>query len=405
MTVLKTLTDFEQAGLHSNFCLADGHAYQDLHPAFTHIIDSLPQIWHDASNYSIPEAELRFNNHYASFINAPVLNNFKNFNICPTASNSIDLIAAVLKNLQLTAVLVEPTFDNLALLVKRRGVPLSPIQDTLLFEAAELNAIEENLPTLKNYDVLFLVHPNNPTGLVLSENGFKNIVNFCKKHNMLIVIDNCFRVYRRTNFCDYSILIESSVSFIAFEDTGKVWPTQDMKASLIYYSDDLKKIIKELYNEIYLCVSNFSLAILSSFFDETAKVGLKQTIWDVVDSRRILLRKALAGSVLSVTNESINSTLPVEWLKYDHTDKNDIIICQELKRLNLAVLPGRQFYWNSSNSHNNQSNIRVSLMKRETIFSTGLDILQRYSASLGSQMNNKQAEQLTAIHQALLSAI
>ena len=220
-----------------------------------------------------------------------------------------------------------------------------------------------------------------------------------------MVIDNCFRVYRRTHFCDYSILIESTVSFIAFEDTGKVWPTQDMKASLIYYSDDLRKIIKELYNEIYLCVSNFSLAILSSFFDETAKIGLKKTIWDTVDSRRVLLRKTLAGSVLSVTNESINSTLPVEWLRYSRTDKNDIILCQELKRLNLAVLPGRQFYWNSSDSYNNHSNIRVSLMKRETVFSTGLDILQKYCTTLGNQTSNKQKDTLTKIHQEVLSAI
>ena len=86
MTALKTLTDFEQAGLHSNFCLADGHAYQDLHPAFTQIVESLPQLWHDSASYSIPEAEARFNNRYSAFINAPILKDFKNFNICQTAS-------------------------------------------------------------------------------------------------------------------------------------------------------------------------------------------------------------------------------------------------------------------------------------------------------------------------------
>ena len=381
MTALKTLTDFEQAGLHSHFCLADGHAYQDLHPSFNPIVRSLPEIWKSSAEQSIPEAEIQFNQRYASFIQAPILSNYQHVRICPTASNSIDLVAAVLKNLQFNAVLVEPTFDNLALLVKRRGVQLSPVQDSTLFNAAESDEIEALLPQLKHYNALFIVHPNNPTGLVLSEHGFKNIVNFCKKHAITMVVDNCFRVYRRTHFCDYTILINSGVSFMAFEDTGKVWPTQDLKASLIYYSQDLANIFNELYNEIYLCVSNFSLGILGAFFDETAKVGLQKTIWDIVDSRRQLLRKTIAESIFSVTEESIHSNLPVEWLQSSVNDKNDITLCQELKRLNLAVLPGRQFYWNSSNNPEHHKNIRVSLMKRQTIFYSGLDILRQYCST------------------------
>jgi len=399
MNALKTLTDFEQAGLHSHVCLADGHAYQDLHPDLTQIVQRLPQIWYDSAEQSIPDAETHFSNGYASFINAPILKDFKNFNICPTASNSIDLIGAVLKNKQLNAVMIEPTFDNLALLVRRRGVHLTPVRDTALFEAAELNAIDDNFPHLKEYGALFLVNPNNPTGIVLSETGFKNIVHFCKKHAIVMVIDNCFRAYRRAHFQDHAILIESSVSFMAFEDTGKVWPTQDLKASLIYYSDDLKSIFTELYNEIYLCVSNFSLGILSSFFNETAKSGLDNVIWNVVDSRRQRLRDVLKETALSVTDESRHSYLPVEWLKYSPNDKNDILLCQELKQLNLAVLPGRQFYWDSSDQACHQHNIRVSLMKRETIFSAGLSILEDYCNTGSMPLHRTHETKLSVVTQ------
>jgi len=384
-SALNTLTDFEVAGLHSNFCLADGHAYQDLHPAFGKIVQSLPQLWHSAAEQSIPDAERLFNEYYASFIKAPILKDYKNFRICPTASNSIDLVGAVLKNLQLNAVLVEPTFDNLALLVQRRGVSLSAIADKDLFDAAQANEIDQSFPHLKNFGALFLVHPNNPTGLILSEDAFKNLVDFCKRHDIVMVIDNCFRIYRRNLFNDYKILIESSVSFMAFEDTGKVWPTQDLKASLIYFSEDLRKIFNEIYNEVYLCVSNFTLKILSTFFDVTAQEGLQKTIWDVVDTRRPLLRKVIEGTRLSVPEISRNSKLPVEWLTYSSNDRNDLAICRELKELNLAVLPGRQFYWNSSNDFRSQKFIRVSLMKRESIFFTGLAILEQYCKELRSE--------------------
>lgn len=382
---LDTLTDFEIDGLSSHYCLADGHAYQDLHPAFEKIIESLPAIWHNSATLTIPEAEQRFNKSYASFIKSPILEKrHRNFKICPTASNSIDLVGATLKSLNYHVAMIEPTFDNLALLIRRRGVKLSSISDLDLFRAAEDGNIDKALPLLKNFDAVVLIHPNNPTGYTLSENGFKNVVQFCVSHDITLVIDNCFRAHRRTHYGDYDILIESGVSFIAFEDTGKVWPTQDLKASIVYFSDDIKNVFTALYNEVYLCVSNFALGIISSFFDETAKAGIKQTIWDIVDQRRLMLRNLIAGSSFSVPELSMPSTLPVEWLTYAGTDKDDFLICKELKMLGLAVLPGRQFYWNSSNHGANQKNIRVSLMKREKTFLTGVDILEKYCAQLGN---------------------
>ncbi|MFA6303901.1 MAG: aminotransferase class I/II-fold pyridoxal phosphate-dependent enzyme [Legionella sp.] len=376
--VLNTLTDFEVSGLHSNFCLADGHAYQDLHPSFKEIIQNLPQLWNDAAQLSIPEAELMFNKTFARFINSPILNQYPHFRICPTASNSIDLIGAVLNHLQLSAVLIEPAFDNLALLVRRRGVNLSSINDKDLYTAAESNTLDERFPHLKDFGALFIVHPNNPTGLIVSEQAFKNLVDFCKRHQIVMVVDNCFRIYRRTSFDDYKILVDSSISFMAFEDTGKVWPTQDLKASLVYFSEDLSSLFNEIYNEVYLCVSNFSLKIIASFYDETAKSGVQNTIWDIVDSRRALVRKLIEDSDFRIPQIATNSKLPVEWLTYKHSDKNDLIICRELKQMNLAVLPGRHFYWNSQDNTEHQKFIRVSLMKREVIFQTGLTILSNY---------------------------
>lgn len=372
---LRTLTDFEIDGLHNNFCLADGHAYQDLHPDFGKIINNLPQIWSEAAEQSIPEAERLFNHAYATFIGSSLLKDYKHFRICPTASNSIDLIGAVLKYLALPAVLIEPTFDNLALLVRRRGVSLTAIADKVFIDVAEAGQIAERLPHLQYIGALFIVHPNNPTGLTLSAAGFQNIIQFCKKHQIIMVIDNCFRVYRRELFDDYQMLIDSGVSFIAFEDTGKVWPTQDLKASLIYFSEDLGGIFNEIYNEVYLCVSNFTLRVLANFFEQTRVTGLKKTTWDLVDKRREIIRKVITGSSISVPQVSLESKLPVEWLQYNDTDKDDLDLCLEFKKHHLAVLPGRQFYWNSSHKAVNQKYIRLSLMKREAVFLKGVNIL------------------------------
>ncbi len=49
-----TLTDYEIDSLASRFCLADGHAYHDPHPAFNEIIQNLGELWERTRRATIP---------------------------------------------------------------------------------------------------------------------------------------------------------------------------------------------------------------------------------------------------------------------------------------------------------------------------------------------------------------
>ena len=54
---------------------------------------------------------------------------------------------------------------------------------------------------------------------------------------------------------DVALLLRSGVSFIAFEDTGKSFPTLDAKASLIYSSPDLAKRSRNFVQRgIFMCL-------------------------------------------------------------------------------------------------------------------------------------------------------
>ncbi len=387
-----TLTDFEIAGLNEDICLADGHAYQDIHPAFIPIVETLPEIWKKVAEKPIPVMEKMFSETYSRFINSPILHDYPHFRICPTASNTIDIIGAILNHLKLNATLIEPTFDNLALLLKRRGVQLSSINDSILYSAAESNTLDQLFNEHDTMEVLFLVNPNNPTGLTLSETAFKNVIQFCQDRHILLIIDSCFRLYNRNGFDDYQLLINSSLSFIVFEDTGKVWPTQDLKASMVYFSADLANLFNEIYNEIYLCVSNFALGILCEFFERTMSHTLKNTIWDLVDQRRSLLQKAIGESKFIAQKVVKQTLLPVEWVKIIDSEKNDFDICFELQQQHLAILPGRQFYWNSSEQPHNHRYIRFSLMKKESAFLKGMNILADYCHNRPISLTTKQIE-------------
>jgi aspartate/methionine/tyrosine aminotransferase len=379
----KTLTDYEISSLSSKFCLADGHAYHDPHPAFARIISGLPDLWEQTARKTIPEAEAHFRDTYASLIKSKALANHTRYKVCPTASNSIDIVGAALKAKGLSVGLVEPTFDNLALLLRRRGVRLHRNAELDLLQHIKGRSLG-HYAGFSTTDVLFLVNPNNPTGTTFDSEDLSYICRECRRFNKVLVVDNCFRLFNRNPYDDYAIMKNEGVAFVSIEDTGKVWPTLDMKASLLVYSDDFSAEIEEIYNEIYLCASPFSLMVLASLNKAANAEGVEEVLWRQIDDHRSYLRNALKGSPLIADKRSENSTLSVEWLSCERSGLSDLEVRRELERYSVMVLPGRHFYWASTEHEENHRHIRVSLLKKTDAFRKSVDILARCSQTMSA---------------------
>ncbi len=125
----------------------------------------------------------------------------------------------------------------------------------------------------KKLDALFMVNPNNPTGFVIDAAMMKNIVVLCCRLNIILILDTSFRFCHKTAIDEYALLVEKGASFIVLEDTGKQWPTLDAKASLLSYSKNLAQEIRAIYEEVYLCCSNFVLRVIIAFIEATLKRG------------------------------------------------------------------------------------------------------------------------------------
>jgi aspartate/methionine/tyrosine aminotransferase len=368
-----SLTDFEIIGLGHNLNLADGHAYQDLPNSYQLIIDELPAIWSTCRKTLIPEYEWRFRNAFAGLANSSAMCGLP-FKICPTASNSIDIVGALLASQGATAKLIEPTFDNLAQLLRRRLVSLEPLSEEALSQAATEGRIP-NLLDASPCGALILVQPNNPTGRSLDATGFRAVAEYCASHGTILVVDNTFRFYNRSPFDDFGILNESGTSFIAIEDTGKVWPTHDLKASLIICSSDLEDLVTAIYNELYLCSSRFTLAVLERFILKTTELGLAQTIWSQVDEHRALLRSAIQNTNVVVDPSAVDSTISVEWLSCIATGSCDLDLTNALAREGVMILPGRPFFWASGDKDGRHFNVRLALMKPRKSFVNAMDVI------------------------------
>ncbi|MCC8379501.1 aminotransferase class I/II-fold pyridoxal phosphate-dependent enzyme [Xenorhabdus sp. PB30.3] len=369
-----SLTDQEVLGFRYQADMSSGHAYHDLPPALACLPDEMPAMWRTASHQNPLEWERQLISAFSDLSGVHSLKRLPYCRPCPTASNSIDLCATLLKKFSWRTALIEPTFDNLALILRRRGVPLCAISESMVFDAEP----QELQQWLKNnrIDVLFIVSPTNPSGRCLSVQRLDIISSLCTRMGITLALDSSFRLYNRELFDDVDILLRNQTRFIAFEDTGKTIPTLDTKASLIYSSADLAKELEELYNEVYLCCSGLSLALITRSFELAKDAGLENVLWRLVDQRRSRLRSALVGTGLSVAPESMHSVTGLEWLTFDAKKYNDLQVCTLLEEYGIATVSGRQFYWASSFLAEHQSRVRLSMMKPKHNFERALQILR-----------------------------
>lgn len=372
------LTEIEALGLASRHDLANGHASQELASSQQRIIDSLPELWMKASKTKASEAGLMFKNAFCLLAKTPSLSQYENFKICPTASNSIDTVVAWLSEQQMHTALIEPTFDNLYLILKRRGVQLTSVSESALHEHSG-DATTSNAGNfrdlLADIDAVFLVNPNNPTGKVLTQQQFTSIVEWCAVNQKVLILDNTFRFFVPQTYDMYQILLDSGVTFLSIEDTGKVWPTQEIKASLLVTSANIFKEVDIIYDEIFLCHSNFALAILTEFLLDAHARGLEEAVWKAVAKRRAKFRSQIEGTILEVHPDAVSSTISVEWVTIKDGFATDLDLVAHFKQHNLVFLPGRQFYWNSNGATGTVLCARFALLKPEEEFSSALSVL------------------------------
>ena len=364
-----SLTEVEVEGLNSKYNLTDGHAYHKMPVVLQSVLNDLSSVWQYAGSRSVPDMEEEFKRVWADLIKSPNLATHRHYSISPTASNSIDIAGAWIAMKNYNVGLLEPVFDNLYLLLKRRGAKITSIQEGDLIDLEKLEASID----VHNLKSLFIVTPNNPTGFQLNPDQYRAVCDLCAQKGVALIVDRTFRVYSRDDFDDYKILNDSGVDYAVIEDTGKTWPTQDLKVSLMTYSQSLSKDMRMLYEEIYLCTNNFSLALLGKLIDRTREVGIDKVIWQEVTQRMRHVEAALSKTPLTLVATGGEHSLPVAWMDCSATGLKDVDLVRKLKEQSLVLLPGRFFYWNSQDQHTN--NVRLSLMRPDHVFYKGLEVL------------------------------
>jgi aspartate/methionine/tyrosine aminotransferase len=367
--LFKNLTGYEIDTLHRTYNLTDGHAFRRWSPAEEAIIDRSPLLFKNSSRQMQAGIERDYIRDFLRLAKQAWDENALGYLMCFTASMAFEIIANYLRLRQMTLTLIEPCFDNLADIFRRHSVPLYPFPDVYL--EAPNDEFEHALSTIRS-DAICLVTPNNPTGMTLSERNLRSLVKFCIEHQSLLILDNCFRAYlpRHRVYDQHRIIVDADIDAFLVEDTGKTWPTAEIKAPFFAVSRArrLFERVYAIYTDFLLHVSPVGIKLMHEFIHLSLQDDMAY-IQEIVAVNRKQLYEQVAGTFLRPCEHRFAS---VAWLRIDHS-LNGLQLKQILDERGVFVLPGDYFFWHDRRQ--GEKFIRVALTRDKEMFGEAATLL------------------------------
>jgi aspartate/methionine/tyrosine aminotransferase len=365
----KNLTGYEIDSLHRCLNLTDGHAFRQWSAAEEEIIERSPRLFRNHSRQMQAGIEREYIKDFLHLGKQTWDGQAFGYLMCFTASMAFEIIANYLRLNQLTLTLIEPCFDNLADIFLRHRIPVLPFSDAWL--ESRNDEFQQALSSITT-DAICLVTPNNPTGNTLSEENLRSLVTFCKQNQIVLILDNCFRAYlpRNSLYDQHRIILDADIDAFLIEDTGKTWPTAEIKAPFfaVTRGHGLFEQTYAIYTDFLLHVSPVGIKLVHEFVRLSQQDDMAY-IHEIVAVNRTQLYESISGTFLTPVERRFSS---VAWLRIDHK-WDGLQLKQFLDERSVFVLPGHQFFWHDRRQ--GERFIRVALTRDAEMFREAVSLL------------------------------
>ncbi|HET6708336.1 enduracididine biosynthesis enzyme MppP [Amycolatopsis sp.] len=366
------LTQFEYLALNSTLNIADGHARQGLTAGHARIIDDLPAMFRSAAAAPVEVLEERAYRTYFRMLGqhshpaggTRVLS-------CYSSSVAMEIFSRALATRADAVALIHPTFDNIPDLLSGCGLKLFPVEEDALHQGD----LDENL--LRSVGCVFITTPNNPTGRVLSEARLARLAEECREHDIVLALDTSFRGFdTRAHYDHYAVLEASGSRWCVIEDTGKLWPTLDLKVGWLVSGETVGLPIAKIYSDILLGVSPLVLEMVHRFAEDGIAGGLGE-LHRFIAGNRQLVRDRVAG-LPGVHIADPDSRASVERLHLGH--RTGLEVWSALRERNVFALPCTKFHW--ANPGEGEHSMRIALARSRAPLATAADAFRSVLAGV-----------------------
>lgn len=363
----ESLTRHEWVGLMNKHNLADGHSRLAQSDRMLEIVAGLPELYTVADHRGQVELEREFEEAYFTLAGQPsVLRREQHALHFYSSSLAMEAVANHLRLREMSIGVLHPTFDNIPAILRRHGLEPKQVPEQIFDEP-------ENPAFYQDLDSLLLVVPNNPTGTDAPIDVLKRIALSCKAAGVLLILDFSFRFFSRhlSTVDFYGFLAEEGVAHIGIEDTGKTWPTLDLKVGTLIADPSCHAGLQAITDDMLLNVSPFVFALVAEYI---RRDGARESL-RVEGRNRAVLRESLAGGPLQLIDPP--GPMSVAWLRMPE-GWVDTEAADWLAEQGVSVLPGGPFFWDDREE--GQSYLRVAMMRPEDEFATGAAALAEAAA-------------------------
>lgn len=344
--------------------LTDGHARLPPTPSQSAIVSGLADMFHTANRLPFSAIELEAHKTFLSAIGqrtAPV--GTGRILSCYSSTLATDIVARAMPAGWTVAVL-HPTFDNIADLLRSRGLSLVPLSEP---------AVARQQWPGPEVQSIFVTHPNNPTGMVITEPQLRSLARHAADHKQLVVIDASFRgqVLEAQYDC-YAVLDQAQVEWMVIEDTGKLWPAHELKVGLLAFSDRNRLPVERAYSESLLSVSPVVLQLVTALARDWIAGG-RERASTLVEGNRNIVRSSLAAAGLELADPC--SQISVARVALPPRGPDATSLYERLLLERVHVLPCEPFHW--ADPSGGRHLIRLSLSRPPEVVRMAADALAR----------------------------
>ncbi len=333
---VSNLTEIELAALETGINLADGHARYELTASQQKIINQLGDLYALAAESSPALLDQKAQSAFLGAVGQHTVMSDAEVLSCYSSSVAMEITARSLYTSGVRRIaLIHPTFDNIPDILRSMGMNLMPVSEESLMDGSG------RLPG--DAEALFITTPNNPTGRVLPAGALTHWARECASKGVILVLDSSFRGFdERAQYDHYEILAQEGTRYVIMEDTGKLWPTLDLKIGFLAFPRDERLPLHRIYTDILLGVSPLLMLMVQRFAEDARDGGFSE-LHRFIHSNRALLRKRLSG-IPAISFPDADSRISVERLALS-AGFTGSSVWHSLYARAVHVLPCRQFYW------------------------------------------------------------
>jgi aspartate/methionine/tyrosine aminotransferase len=375
MSELANLTTMEVdalTDLDGGLNLTDGHARLVLSGEQAAIVAGIPKMFVEASRRPFPDIEREA---HATFLaalgqhSAPVGSG--RILSCYSSTLATDIVARALP-VGATVAVLHPTFDNIADLFVTRGLHLVPLSEPALL------ARDWPGPPVS---AIVLTHPNNPTGLITPEGHLRSLAEHAARLGQIVIIDASFRgQVRDAQYDSYAVLDAAGADWITIEDTGKLWPTHELKIGLLAYSKRTKLPIERAFSESLLAASPVVLQLVKALATDWTTGGYERARARL-EANRAVVRETLGTVGLRLADPDSQISVARVELPVDGPDSS--VLYKDLLARGVHVLPCAPFHW--ADPESGLRYVRLSLARPHAVVEAGARTLAQSYRELSAR--------------------